>query len=122
MSEHRFKEIRERPPEKARRWRRAIQSATIKVVQDRPHLVSTPRQAPLVMVHLGQIPVAPFHGRGGPLKDLRPLQSPCVPLRQSVGGEPPGVTLHRVPVEVLERDGLDCLEAYEAIKSGEITD
>ena len=44
----------------------------------------------MVMVHLRQIPIAPFHGRGGPLKGLRPLKGPRFPLRQYVGGEPLG--------------------------------
>jgi hypothetical protein len=33
----------------------------------------------MVMVHLRQIPIAPFHGRGGP------LQGPRFPIRQHVG-------------------------------------
>jgi hypothetical protein len=44
----------------------------------------------MVLVHLRQIPIAPFHGRGGPLKGLRPLKGPRFPIRQHVGSSPLG--------------------------------
>jgi hypothetical protein len=37
-------------------------------------------------------------------------------------GEPPGVTLHRLPLAVLARQGWSALDAAAAIESGEVTD
>jgi len=90
MREHCCKEIRERLPAKTRRWRRAIHSAPSKVVQDHPQLVSPPGQAPMVMVHVGQIPMVPFHGRGGPLQALRSRHSSRLPGRQHCEDAPLG--------------------------------
>jgi hypothetical protein len=62
MGEYRFKEIWKCPPEESRRGCRAIRGATIEIVSDRPPLVLALRQAALVVMHLRQIAVAPFHG------------------------------------------------------------
>jgi hypothetical protein len=44
----------------------------------------------MVLVHWRQRTIAPFHGRGGPLKGLRPLKGPRFPIRQHVGSSPLG--------------------------------
>ncbi len=63
MGQNRFKELWKRPSEKTRRRRRAIRSATIEVMQDRPYFVSPLRQATMIVLHLRQIAVASFDGR-----------------------------------------------------------
>lgn len=86
MGEHRFKEIWECPPEKARRWCRAIQSATVKVLYDRPPLVSALGQAPLMLLPLRYRAMASFHSGGCPLKGLGALDGPRLPLLKHLGG------------------------------------
>ena len=56
----------------------------------RPYLVSLLWHSPLIVMQLRQSAIAPFHGRGGPLKGLRPLQGPRLPICQHLGGEPLG--------------------------------
>jgi hypothetical protein len=53
-------------------------------MQDRPHLVATPGETALVMVHLRQSAVAPFNRRGSPLKTPGMLSRPRCPPRQHV--------------------------------------
>ena len=52
MGDNRCKEGWERPPEKTRRWRRAIRSATIEVMQDGPHLGAPLGQSTMSVRHL----------------------------------------------------------------------
>ena len=85
MRQHRFKEIRKRPPEKTRRGRRPIRSSTIEVMQGCPDLVPLLGQSTMMVMHVRQIPVATFHGRGGALKGLHPLGRPYVPLFEGLG-------------------------------------
>ena len=66
--QHRLKKIWKLPPEKAQGTRRPVRGTTIEVVQYRPHLVAAFWQAPMIMLHLRQIPVATFNGRGRPLE------------------------------------------------------
>ena len=56
-------------------------------MQNGPHLVSVPGQASLIMMQLCQSTIAPFHGRRGALKRLRPLGSPRFPLLKHLRGQ-----------------------------------
>ena len=90
MGQNRFKEIRKRPSEKTRRRRRAIRSATIEVLQDRPYFVSPLGQATVIVLHLRQRAVASFDGRRGALKGSHALAGPCLPLLKGLAGKPLG--------------------------------
>ena len=85
MGDNCLKEIRKRPPEKTRRWRRAIRSATIEVMQHRPHLGAPLGQSTMMMMHWRQRAVAPFDRRRGTLKGAHPVGSPCLPLFEGLG-------------------------------------
>src|SRR4029450_9502513 len=60
LCQHALKEIRKRPPEKPRRRCCPVCGSTIKVMQHRPHLVATHRQAAMVMLHLRERAVSTF--------------------------------------------------------------
>jgi hypothetical protein len=62
MGAHRFKEIRERPPETSTGWCRSIRSATIEVLHNRPHLVPVLWQSPLIVMQLSEGTVSALHG------------------------------------------------------------
>jgi hypothetical protein len=63
LCQHALKQIRKRPPEKPRRRCCPVCGSTIKVMQHRPHLVATHRQAAMVMLHLREIAVSTFNRR-----------------------------------------------------------
>src|SRR5207244_4536475 len=71
--------------EKPSSWRRPIRSATIEVMQHGPHLGAALRPAAVVVRHLRQRAVAPFDGRGGPLKRLGMFAGPCFPASPNSG-------------------------------------
>ena len=87
MREHGCKEIRKRPPEKARRGRRAIRRATIEVMQDGPHLGAPLGQATMMVVHLRPRAVASFDRRRGPLQGVDPVGRPRMPSRKDCGSQ-----------------------------------
>ena len=82
-----LKEIRKRPLEKTRRWRRAIRSATIEVRQDGPHLGSPLGQSTMIVRHLRQRAGAPCDRRRGTLQGVDPVGRPRVPIRKDLWSE-----------------------------------
>jgi hypothetical protein len=109
MCEHRFKEVREFPPEKPRGRCCIIRRATIEVRQDGPHLVALLGQASMMVMHLRQKAVASFDRRRGALQGFDSVACPGVPLLQDVGSQPlrdgvPGTgRLHCLPCGVQSR-------------------
>jgi hypothetical protein len=88
MGSHRFKEVREFPPEKPRGRRCIIRSATIEVMQDGPHLGALLGQASMVVRHWRQKAVASFDRRRGALQGFAPVERLGVPLLQDAGSQP----------------------------------
>src|SRR5215470_6281528 len=105
VGQNRFKELRQCPPEKARRWRRAIRSATIEVMQDSPNFVSPLGQATMIVMPLRQIAIAPFDSRRGTLKSVDSVGRPLPPSRPYLGGLP----LRASVLVKLGADDLQCL-------------
>jgi hypothetical protein len=105
---HGFQEIRKRPPEKTRRWRRPICSATIEGLQGCPALVSLRGPSTMMVRPVRERTVATFDGRGGALQGLHPLGRPHVPLFTHLGGHPPGdrVLGHRATDRLQEPEPL----------------
>src|SRR5712692_2759255 len=54
-------------------------------MQGCPDLISLLGQSTMIVMHLRQITVATFDGRGGALKSLHPLGRPHVPLFEGLG-------------------------------------
>ena len=59
-------------------------------MQNRPYLIALLGQPPLIVLHLGQIAVAPFDSRRSTLKDVDPVGRPRLPLCKDLWGEPLG--------------------------------
>jgi hypothetical protein len=55
-----------------------------------PHLIALLGQSPMIVLHLGQIAVAPFDRRRSTLKDIDPLGRPCLPIRKDLRSQPLG--------------------------------
>jgi len=77
--DHWLTEIRKRPRENTRRWRRALRRAPIAGMQPRPHLGAPLGPSPLLMRHGRQRAGAPFDRRRGPLQGAHPVGRPCWP-------------------------------------------
>src|SRR6266567_2101388 len=75
-------------------------------MQHRPYLVAALGQAPMIVMHLRQVAVAPFDRRRGTLKDLGLTGRPRLPPLKHIGGQLPG---DRVPVKRV-LNGLQRLE------------